>query len=51
LDKISECGIESLTETEKQLLDEYAKRWKPGQECVRNQPRRDSILFEGTQSY
>jgi hypothetical protein len=25
LDKISECGIESLTETEKQLLDEYAK--------------------------
>ena len=26
LDKISECGIESLTETEKQLLDEYAKR-------------------------
>lgn len=26
LDKISECGVESLTETEKQLLDEYAKR-------------------------
>ena len=25
LDKINECGIESLTETEKQLLDEYAK--------------------------
>jgi len=25
LDKISECGIESLTQTEKQLLDEYAK--------------------------
>ena len=25
LDKISECGIESLTEIEKQLLDEYAK--------------------------
>ena len=26
LDKIGECGIESLTKTEKQLLDEYAKR-------------------------
>lgn len=26
LDKINECGIESLTETEKQLLDNYAKR-------------------------
>jgi hypothetical protein len=25
LDKINECGIESLTKTEKQLLDEYAK--------------------------
>jgi len=25
LDKINECGIESLTQTEKQLLDEYAK--------------------------
>jgi hypothetical protein len=25
LDKINECGIESLTNTEKQLLDEYAK--------------------------
>jgi hypothetical protein len=25
LDKINECGIESLTTTEKQLLDEYAK--------------------------